>query len=410
MSGNRPEVASTTEAPLRILVLNERDPEHPKAGGAEVHVDRLFARLAARGHRVVQYSAGFRGSARRARIHGVEIERRGPLPAYYLGLPLRVARACRRGEFDVVVECLNKLPFYSPLYAGVPVLALCHHLFGEVAWDQAAWPIAAVVRGAELGLPLAYRGCDLLAISPSTRDDLVARGLPPERIRTSLPGIDRPARVVDPAAPRPPRLAYVGRLEAYKHVELLFEAAALLVPRHPDLELVVIGRGAERARLEARAAALGLAGRTRFTGHVDDAERDALLAGARACVFPSQKEGFGLTVVEANALATPVVARDAPGLRDSVQDGETGRLVAGDDPADWAHALAPLLEESAATLALRRSALAFSRRFDWDRAADELLAAIEARLARARSGAPSPAPQTMPAPAKAPKPPAEKPR
>ncbi len=383
MSGDGPAAASA-DAPLRILVLNERDLEHPKAGGAEIHVDRLFARVAAQGHRVVQYASGFRGGARHARIHGVEIERRGPLPAYYLGLPLRVVRARRRGEFDVVVECLNKLPFYSPLYAGVPVLALCHHLFGEVVWDQAAWPIAAVVRSAELGLPLAYRDCDFLAISPSTHDDLVARGLRPERIRTSLPGIDRPARAVDPEAPRPPRLAYVGRLEAYKRVDLLLEAAALLVPRFPELELVVIGRGAERERLESRAAALGLAERTRFTGFIDDAERDALLAGARACVFPSRKEGFGLTVVEANALATPVVARDAPGLRDSVRDGETGRLVSGDAPSDWAQALAPLLAEDAAALAMRRHALEFSRRFDWDRAAAELLEAVEACAAKGR--------------------------
>jgi len=370
--------------PLRILVLNERDLEHPKAGGAEIHVDRLFSRLAAKGHRVVHLSTGFRGAARHARLHGVEIERHGPLPSYYLGLPFRVARARRRGELDVVVECLNKVPYYSPLYAGVPVLALCHHLFGEVAWDQVAWPIAALVRSAELGLPSAYRDTDFLAISPSTRDDLVARGLPSARIRTSLPGIDRPALVVDPDAPRPPRVAYVGRLEAYKHVERMLEAAALLLPRFPELEILVIGRGAERDRLVARANALGLSARTRFTGFVEDTERDALIASARACVFPSQKEGFGLTVIEANALATPVVARDAPGLRDSVRDGEPGRLVAGADPTAWAQALAPLLEESDETRATRRRALETSKRFDWDRAADELLAAIFDCIARKR--------------------------
>lgn len=381
MPGLEPALVSRS---LRILVLNERDLEHPKAGGAEIHVDRLFSRLAAKGHRVVHYSTGFRGAAREARLHGVAIERRGPLPAYYLGLPGRVARARRRGELDVVVECLNKVPYYSPLYAGVPVLALCHHLFGEVAWDQVAWPIAALVRSAELGLPFAYRDTDFLAISPSTRDDLVARGLPAARIRTSLPGIDRPALAVDPEAPRPPRIAYVGRLEAYKRIDLMFEAAALLLPRFPALEILVIGRGAERERLVARASALGLAARTRFTGFVETIERDALIASARACVFPSQKEGFGLTVIEANALATPVVARDAPGLRDSVRDGETGRLVAGDDPAEWARALAPLLEEGDATLALRRRALEASKRFDWDRAADELLDAILACCARGR--------------------------
>ena len=373
------------DAPLRLLVLNERDPEHPRAGGAEIHVEELFARLAARGHRVVQLSAGFRGGASRAVRRGIEIERTAPLAAYYAGLPWRGARRCRRGEFDVVVECLNKIPFYAPLWAGVPVLAICHHLFGEVAFDQVAWPIAAGVQLAERGIPFAYHATDFLAISSSTRDDLVARGIEAERIHTSLPGIERPRLEADPDSPRPARLVYVGRLEAYKRIDLLLEAAARLVTRWPDLELVVIGRGPERERLEARAAALGLAARTRFTGFVDDRERDRLLASARACVFPSLKEGFGLTVIEANALATPVVARDAPGLRDSIRDGETGALVRGDDPADWERALAPMLEENDSTRALRRRALAWSEQFDWERASDELLAALQAAVRASRS-------------------------
>lgn len=371
-------------APIRILVLNERDMDHPKAGGAEIHVERLFGRLAARGHRVVHHSVAFESAPRRAVRAGIEIERFGPLAAYYAGMPVRVARAARRGEFDLVVECLNKIPFYSPLYAGVPVLAVCHHLFGEVAFDQVPWPIAAAVFVAERGIPRAYHETDFLAISKSTRDDLVARGIDPARIRTSLPGLDPPTLAVDPDAPRPPRIAYVGRLEPYKRIELLLEAAVLLLPRFPELEIVVIGRGSERQRLVARAQALGLAPRTRFTGFVADAERDALLASSRACVFASHKEGFGLTVIEANSLATPVVARDAPGLRDSVRDGETGRLVAGDDPADWARALAPLLAQGDEALAMRRRALAESKRFDWDRSADELLEAIDACLARER--------------------------
>lgn len=373
--------------PLRILVLNERDGGHPRAGGAEIHVERLFGRLAARGHRVVLRSSGFRGGEACTIREGVEIVRDGPLAAYYAGLPLRVAAAGRRGEFDVVVECLNKIPFYAPLWTTTPVLALCHHLFGEVAFDQVPWPIAAAVYAAEQGIPWAYHDVDFLAISPSTRDDLVARGVRSERIRVSLPGIDRPGLVVDPDAPRRPIVAYVGRLEGYKHVEILLEAAARLLPVFPGLEVLVVGRGADQPRLVELARRLGLEARTRFTGFVPDAERDRLLASAAACVFPSQKEGFGLTVIEANALATPVVARDAPGLRDSIRDGETGILVAGDDPADYARALAPLLEDGDDARAMRRRALAWSARFDWDRAADELLEAIEACIARTPRGA-----------------------
>lgn len=368
--------------PIRILVLNERDGEHPRAGGAEIHVERLFSRLAARGHHVVHFSAGFPGAARRSVRDGVEVHRHGSLPIYYAGMPARVARSARQGDLDVVVECLNKIPFYSPLYAGVPVLALCHHLFGEVVFDQAPWPIAAAVFTAERGIPWAYRDVDFLAISQSTRSDLLARGIGPERIQTSLPGIDRPLLSVDPNAPRPHRIAYVGRLESYKRIDLMLEAAARLTRRFPDLELLVIGRGSERERLVERARALGILPRTRFTGFVSDSERDALIASACAGIFPSKKEGFGLTVIEANALATPVVARDAPGLRDSILDGETGTLVAGDDPDAYARAITPLLEQGEPARIMRKKALAWSLQFDWDRAADELLAAIEACIAR----------------------------
>ena len=131
-----------------ILILNERDPAHPRAGGAEIHVEQIFSRLVERGHRVHQLSTGFRGAPQEEQRRGIRIERRGPLAAYYATLPLRLRRAVRRHAVDVVVECLNKLPFYAPLHAPVPVLALVHHLFGEVAFDQVAWPIAAAVRSA----------------------------------------------------------------------------------------------------------------------------------------------------------------------------------------------------------------------------------------------------------------------
>lgn len=364
----------------RILLLNERDPEHPRAGGAEIHLARIFSRLAARGHAITWLATGFAGGESRARIDGLSIERRGPLPAYYASVPARV----RAAETDLVVECLNKVPFYSPLYAKPPVLALCHHLFGEVAFDQVAFPIAAAVVLAESGLSRAYRDVPFLAISASTRDDLERRGIHPAHIAISPPGIDAPSLRVDPDHDRPPRLTYVGRLERYKRVDVMLRAGALLVERFPALEIFVVGRGPERAALEKLTRELGLEGRTRFTGFVDDRERDALLAGSRVCAFPSEKEGWGLTVIEANALGTPVVARDAPGLRDSIRHGETGWLVpdtedlAADSEARcYADALTHVLTQDDAARAMRRACLAWSARFDWERAADDMEEAIE---------------------------------
>lgn len=376
----------TPKSKRRILLLNERDPEHPRAGGAEIHIERIFSRLAARGHDVVQYSCGFRGGASRARREGITIERRGPLPLYYASVPSRVRAIEPRGEFDLVVECLNKIPFYAPLYARVPVLALTHHLFGQVAFEQAAWPIAAAVVAAESGLPHVYRNCTFLAISASTSADLQARGIPANQISVSPPGIDSPSLNVDTTAPRPPRAAYVGRLERYKRVDVLLHAAVQLLEVFPDLEILVIGKGPEREALERLALELGLEDRTRFTGFVSDNERDRLLSETRVCAFPSEKEGWGLTVIEANALGTPVVARDAPGLRDSIRHERTGLLVparaagTGTETDDYARALARLLTEDDATFAMRRECLEWSHGFDWDRAADDMEQAIERSL------------------------------
>lgn len=367
----------------RVLVLNERDLEHPQAGGAEIHVGEVFSRLAARGWPVTLASSGFAGAAPRDTQRGMTVVRLGGLPFYYPRAARYCARQTRAGRFDVVVECLNKLPFFAPVYSAAPVLALCHHLFGETAFEQVAWPIAAAVFAAEKQIPRRYGDAPFAVISESTRDDLVARGIAARRIRVVHCGIERPSAAPTPASQRPPRIAYVGRLEPYKRVDVLLRAAARLRDRFGDLEVVVIGRGADRSRLERVADELGLADRTTFSGFVSDDERDRLLGASRVCVCPSMKEGWGLTVIEANALGTPVVASDAPGLRDSVLDGETGYLVAPGDADAFAQRIGELLADDARVDAFARAGLAWSERFDWDAAADAFAEAISGLAARA---------------------------
>ena len=83
-----------------------------------------------------------------------------------------------------------------------------------------------------------------------------------------------------------------------------------------------------------------------------------------------------VTVIEANAAGTPVVATDADGLRDSVRDGETGYLVPDEDVAEFAARIGALLEDDAHAAKMSRAALEWSKRFDWDLAADDMQAAI----------------------------------
>jgi glycosyltransferase involved in cell wall biosynthesis len=368
----------------RILILNERDPEHPRAGGVESHVAEISRRLAEKGHEITLLASSFGSTPRRARISGMEVRRLGPLATYYPRAVWTCARETRRDRYDLVVEHLCKVPFCSALYSAVPVLAVSHHLFGASAFLQASWPIAAGVVTLEQLIPLAYRDVPFLAVSQSSRDDLVARGIPRERIDLLHNGVDVPERAVRSAAERPCRVAYFGRLEAYKRVDLFLRAMARLVPHYPELEVLVIGRGQERERLERLCVELELDSRTRFTGFADAEERDLLLSESRVCVCPSVKEGWGITVVEANALGTPAVATAAPGLVDAVRDGETGLLVAEAPPETFvggiAEAVSRILADDALADRLSQGAQRWARRFSWDESAERMAKAIEARI------------------------------
>lgn len=364
-------------SPRRVFVLNERDLRHPAAGGAELHVFEIFSRLVARGYEVHLLCERFASATERELVDGVQVERVGRVPLYYARAARAARRAVRAGRVDVVVECLNKLPFLSPLYLDAPVLALSHHLFGATAFQQVAFPIAAAVWIAEKAIPYAFRHHEFLTISESSKRDLIERGVDGSRVRVSLCGIRPPALAADAHTRRPPRLVYFGRLAHYKRVEVLLEAAARLRVRFPELEVIVIGRGPAQAKLEALARRLGIETRTRFAGFVSDRERDELVASSRVCVCASEKEGWGLTVIEANALATPVVAADAPGLRDSVRHAETGYLVPAGDVDGFAARIAQLLEDDALWTRMASSALAWARRFDWDVAADEMAESLE---------------------------------
>jgi len=361
---------------LRVLVLNERDSDHPRAGGAEVHVSEIFRRLAARGMDITLLTTSFHGGADDTTCDGMRIRRLGRIRHYYPRAVQHCFRETRRGSYDVVVECLNKLPYQSPLYSAVPVVAIAHHLFGESAFLQVSWPVAAAVWTMERTIPWLYRDVSFVSISESTRDDLVARGISRDRIEVHHCGIRRPEVPAVAWAKRDARIAYVGRLERYKQVDLMLRAVAKLSERFPKARVDIIGRGADRERLEAVAREVGLSDRAHFAGFVSDEERDRLLASARVCVCPSAKEGWGLTVIESNALGTPVVATDAPGLRDSVEDGKTGFLVPDGDVDAFARQIETLLSDDDLGSRMSQSALEWSQRFDWDLAADRMEATL----------------------------------
>ncbi|MGD8395918.1 MAG: glycosyltransferase family 4 protein [Candidatus Eiseniibacteriota bacterium] len=377
MSGHVGDSASS----LELLAINWRDPQHPEAGGAEVHLHELLRRCVAAGHRVTQLASGFPGGAAETRLDGVRIVRRGRWFDANWALARAYRRERRASRFDLVIEDINKIPFMTPLYARSPVLAVVPHLFGTTVFREAAWPFAAYVWAHELLLPWVYRQTDFMVISESTRDDLVARGIDAGRIRVVPVGLDHTLYRPDPAVAKcaAPLIVYVGRLRRYKGIEDLVHAMRRVRVRRPDAELRIVGDGPYRCSLERLCREEP--GVT-VTGWVSAAEKVRILREAWVAVYPSAKEGFGLTVIEANACGTPVVATRVPGLRDAVSEDISGLLVPHADPARLAEAVLRVVEDDTLRARLAVGGLEWARRFSWDRAGELMLETIAWTLAR----------------------------
>jgi glycosyltransferase involved in cell wall biosynthesis len=274
------------------------------------------------------------------------------------------------GRFDLLVEDINKIPLYTPLWRAPRTAALVPHLFGGTAFHELPVPVAAAVWLAERPLGRIYRGVPFQAISESTRDDLVARGIPRDSVRVIYPGIDSNTYTPGPSFRSPvPLFAYLGRLKRYKGVHYVIQAFARLA--HPTAVLEIAGAGDYRPALERLASSLDLEDRVRFLGRIPEAEKLALLRRAWALVLASPKEGWGITNLEAAACATPVVASDSPGIRESVRDGETGFLVPHGDVPAMAEAMGSLASSLPLVRRLGDRARRFAEGFTWDRAADE---------------------------------------
>ncbi|HJU89747.1 MAG TPA: glycosyltransferase family 4 protein [Gemmatimonadaceae bacterium] len=353
---------------MRILLVNWQDRENPEAGGAEIHLHELFGRLAASGHDITLLCSGWKGCMRRVELDDIQIHRVGTRYTFQFLARRYYRQHLAAADHDVLIEDINKVPLFTPLWGAKQVVTLVPHLFGTTAFREVSPPLAAMVWLSELPITPIYRRSAFHAISESTADDLAARGIPRNQIRVIYPGVDTVYFTPSPDERAPnPVFAYVGRLKRYKGVDIVMRAFAEL--RHPTATLEIAGTGDYRPTLEALAASLDLGQRVRFLGFISEEEKRALLRRAWALAFASPKEGWGITNLEAAASGTPVVASNSPGLRESVRDGETGFLVRHADVSAMADAFRRLAESPELVGRLAVGARAFAERFTWDDAA-----------------------------------------
>ncbi|MSR22544.1 MAG: glycosyltransferase family 1 protein [Gemmatimonadetes bacterium] len=369
---------------MKLVVLNWLDRENPSSGGAEIHLHESFGRLARRGWEITVVVSGWPGAPQRAHLDGLDVHRVGGRYSYGALAARYVRREWGLGGFDLLVEDLNKVPVFFPTWSPWPGVLLVHHLFGTTAFREAALPLALSTWLLERPIPRVYRDVDVVAVSESTKADLVRRGLRRERITVIENGVDLASFSPPPDGGwfDEPTILYLGRLKRYKRVDLIIDAVAGLRREGEAARLLVAGEGDHRNWLESHARSLGLGGEeVRFLGRVSESEKAELLGRAWVHVLTSPKEGWGISILEAGACGTPSVASDSPGLRDSVLHDRTGFLVPHGDVAALAGRLKLLLRDVNLRVRMGRAAREFAGGFTWERSAERLALALETAVA-----------------------------
>ena len=303
--------------------------------------------------------------------------------------------ALSRHRLDAVHHLGGVVPFIGAGRRSGRARLLCVHdlqpldLPGNFSAVKRAWE--------RLAIPWSVRHADLVTtLGDWVAGSVAARfAVPPDRLAIVPPGATRPGDALagDAGAPADgapaasdeaaltrlgladvPFVVYPAITYPHKNHGVLVDALARLAPAHPELRLVLNGgtASAEEA-LAARIAVSGLGERVVRPGRVPGADLAALYRGASAMVFPSRYEGFGLPVLEAMQLGCPVVVADACALP-GVVDG-AGLVLAPDDPAAWADAIAGLLDDTALRDRLVAAGRARAAAFTWEAGAMALVAA-----------------------------------
>ena len=327
--------------------------------------------------------SGFPGSLQTEEIDGLRVIREGGRSLFNFHVPRRYRSQFRNEEYDVVVDDINKIPFYTPWFVDKPLAGIVHHLFGKAIFLEAPFVPASYVYVAEQVAAKVYRNTPMAVVSESTRQELIGLGFPAGNIVIVPNAVND--RIYTPSnglAPSQPLVGHLGRLKKYKSVDHLLRAFQIVLKGIPQVRLKIIGDGDFRPELERLAAELDIRDHVEFTGYLNQAEKVRQLHQMTVAVNCSAKEGWGLTVIEANACGVPVVASDVPGLRDSVVDEKTGLLYEFGNIEQLAQKIMLILRDENLRNRMRVDALEWGRSFSWEESAKKMIGFLEKVIER----------------------------
>lgn len=349
---------------LRVAVLSWRAPGDPDAGGSELHAHQILSRWAQLGVEVTLFGRT-PPSVDRPSTSEFIIENVGSEYSVFARASAQVFR--RRRHFDAVVEILNGVPFWSPLWWRGPKVVWLHHPHTEMWEQRLPFPLARIGRWNESTVvPKIYRSTRVITLSEPGCRELRSAGF--NNVTAIEPGVSpifRPAseEAERSSTTRPFRIIAVGRLAPVKRWTELVTAIKPLAHR---VTLTIVGDGplaSELLRWKINHQADWL----RLLGRVDDDDLVTHYQSADLLVSASSAEGWGMTITEAARCGTPAVATNVLGHSAAIINDVTGTLV--DTPYDLTSAIQSLIDDPERLSRYAVAARTRAATLSWDDAA-----------------------------------------
>lgn len=352
---------------MNILILNWRDIKNPSGGGAEILTHEIGKAWVKRGNRVWQISAKFKGAPSEETIDGVMIKRMGTWWSVHVLAFLYYIKNFR-GKIDVIIDEVHLLPFFSILYEPRKTVLLVCEVARKLVFKIFPYPVGFIFSVLENIYFIFYRKVPVLAISHSTREDLISHGFSARNISILPMGLTVPRGLEKFPKESRPTIIYLSRINKQKGIEDAIEAFRIINSQIPSSRLWIVGIGEAEyvSEIKKRIQSLKLTDSVKFFGITSESKKFKLLSKAHLLIFPSIHEGWGLTIAEAGIVGTPSAVYNVAGVRDVVRNGERGIVAETNSPDVLANAIIRYLKNDKLYNNLLLKIKSFEKETGWE--------------------------------------------
>lgn len=360
---------------MRIVIFNWRDLKHSWSGGGEIYIFEQASRWVKMGHEVTILCGqdAEKDLPFFEIINGIKIYRKGGRYSLYFWTAWYYLMHFRN-KVDVVIDVENGIPFFTPLFCRVPKISYVYHIHGKQFFYEFPAPFNYIGYIIEKYIfPLLYRSIPIIAISETTKKQLINIGFNKDKITVVYCGMNGSHHETKTSMKKfsNPTILYLGRIKRYKRVDLLIKILPNIIKKVPHARLIIAGWGTEASNVVDLAMKSPLRRRIAVMGPVSNEEKRTLLSKSWIFVNPSIGEGWSIAVIEANLYRTPAIGFNVPGLIESIQHSKTGLLAQNEK--DLTQKICETLTDNSLREKLGKNAMNWAHGFSWDKSARESL-------------------------------------